>query len=104
MRLLLDAALAGSRIATGVGVALIAAAVAALVWVALRSRHRTVGELAVKATPAVEANAVRRHRRTSRRSTRPVVRHQVVDEKTVVIPVLREQTQLIPPVRGGRRG
>lgn len=98
MSMLLDLLLAGSRIATGIGVALIAAAVAVLVSLAIGGSRQSAGG------PVVGGNAVRRHRRTSRGSARPVVRHPAVDEPTQVLPALRDQTELIPLIGGGRRG
>lgn len=104
MSLLLDLTLAGSRIATGVGVALIAVAVVVLLWMAMRGRRQPVEEPTVAAPRPSEAAAVRRHRHTSRRSARPVVRHPAVDEATQVLPALRDQTELIPRTGGSRRG
>lgn len=104
MSILFDLLLAGSRIATGIGVALVVVAVAALVWLALTNRTRPGVEPGPQLPRIVEANSIRGHRRTSRPPARPVVRHPAVDEPTRVLPALRDQTELIPQIRGGWRG
>jgi hypothetical protein len=94
---LLDLVLAGSRIATSVGVVFIVAALAVLTWLAARNRPRP----AVKSSLPAAAR-VRRHR-GARRPVRAAACN-TADAPTAVIPVLRDQTELIPAIGGGRRG
>ncbi len=98
---LLDLMLAGSRMAAWFGVALIAAAVAALWWLAIWDGRRPTAVREARTPRLVDANAVRGHRAPSQ-VARPVRYADV--ERTAVVPVLRDQTELIPRVGGGGRG
>lgn len=100
MSLFLDEVFTGSIVAAVVGLVLMAAAVAALWWLALRDRaqsRRPVVKPTMAAPPRIfDDAAVWHHRRQSRpRSVRQVVRHPV-DDRTQVIPALSDATELIP--------
>lgn len=112
MGVLVNEVFAGSIAALVAGLALIAAGVAVLWWLAvvqLRARRRARRTVVLPPATAglgiFDATAVRHHRRAkaSPRIVRPAAR-QVDADATQVIPRLADATELIPlEFQGGRR-